>query len=195
MAFIVYEPSQSEQQRLIANSYASIQEADLYFLDRAESEWLAQTQTQKQVALIKGSDYLDRHFVFKSEKVNSSQELMFPREEFGKDKIPTEIKRASFEYALFYVKGQLYDVEKIEVNGIVKRQKIKEKVGSIETETDSEFKDAGEVRFSHNSRFDSIAFLIHNFIVVQRGAGARSSSDGERVGAPLNTLTLKTKRS
>jgi len=89
-----------------ANSYVSVQEADAYFLQRANSaKW--EPVEDKEAALITASRLLDWQLKFDGEKVSATQSMQFPRTEvwmsdgleYPSDIIPSEIKYAVFELA------------------------------------------------------------------------------------------------
>ena len=62
-----------------ADSYVSIEFADSYFSARGVSGWVALTQTQKEQALIKGTDFIDSIYQWYGKKATSEQSLRFPR--------------------------------------------------------------------------------------------------------------------
>jgi hypothetical protein len=94
------------------NSYATVAEADSYFLDRLDAAvWSAADATKKAQALITASDYLnDQKWV--GIAVSDSQSLAFPREGSYFDSrvgaevilesnvVPTRIITATYELAL-----------------------------------------------------------------------------------------------
>lgn len=76
-----------------SNSYVSVVFADDYFATRGYSAWAELEETQKEVLLIKATDYIDNIFQWHGNKLHKSQSLRFPRE-------------------------NLFDYEGLEVNGI-----------------------------------------------------------------------------
>ena len=62
-----------------ADSYVSIEFADSYFSARGVSEWETLTQTKKEQALIKGTDFIDSIYQWYGQKATTIQSLRFPR--------------------------------------------------------------------------------------------------------------------
>ena len=73
-----------------SNSYASVAQADSYYADRGNAEWAALTTTEKQQALIKGTDFLEATYrsSWKGYRVTSTQALSWPRAEVVADTFP-----------------------------------------------------------------------------------------------------------
>ncbi len=115
-----------------ANSYGSVDEADEYFTDRLNTTWLTADYQLKEVVLIKATDYIEIRFAdkFKSTRLypDNPQALSFPRVDYIVT--PVNVKRATFEYALRALSGELSADVAVQqnVNTVTKR-----KVGSIET--------------------------------------------------------------
>ncbi|WP_411953189.1 DnaT-like ssDNA-binding protein [Alkalibacillus sp. S2W] len=86
-----------------ANCYVSVEEADSHFTTHPlKDEW--DKVTNKESYLVKATQNVDK-CIFKSSKSLKSQSLKFPRkidkDENGEYFIPIEVKRATFEEALF----------------------------------------------------------------------------------------------
>lgn len=64
-----------------SNSYASVAQADTYHADRGNTAWASATTSNKQIALIKATDYLERHYRgrYKGKKKTDTQALSWPR--------------------------------------------------------------------------------------------------------------------
>lgn len=168
-----------------ANSYSTLAFVDEYHLCRGNTDWTSATLQARTEAIIKGTDYLDSHFRYKSTKLTEEQGLKFPRVDY--DFIPIEMKKAVALYSSFALRGQLYDSERVEVDGIVRREKIRNKVGEIETETETEFQNGGEIRVIHSNAFDGIAFLINEFIIQEhtRDSSTSGSGSSQYLGAEI----------
>lgn len=147
-----------------ANSYVTVSFADGYHESRGNSSWAQASQTEKEHALVKASDFVDRHFEFVSEKLTEGQGLKFPR--VNPASVPVEVQRATATYALFALSGNLYSSEKTTVVGEIKRQKSKVKAGAVERETDTEFHGSGSVTVHQDSQFDAIKFLLAKLIIA-----------------------------
>lgn len=65
-----------------SNSLVSVAFADAYFTDRDNQTWLTgPTTAQKEVALIKATDYLENVFSYKGSVLVVTQALEFPRKD------------------------------------------------------------------------------------------------------------------
>lgn len=64
-----------------SNSYVSVVFADDYFTSRGNSDWLLLDETEKEVLLIKATDYIDNIFEWNGFKMGQNQALRFPRRE------------------------------------------------------------------------------------------------------------------
>jgi len=132
-----------------ANSYTTIVFANDYFSERGNSVWATYTDTQKQEALIKATDYIELRYrdLFKGKQYLSTQGLSFPRlandtealDTFIYDTvdstliigvaIPKSIQRATCEYAARTFTGALVS-DNLNQEGVSTRVKI----GQIEKE-------------------------------------------------------------
>lgn len=95
MALIVEDGTGLED----ANSYCTVEFADMYFSERANVAWQGSPE-QKEAALIQATDYIDIRFgeKFQGRVLKASQSLAFPRQ--GYVGIPRAVARATAEYAL-----------------------------------------------------------------------------------------------
>lgn len=117
-----------------ANTYASISDADEYFIDTTPS-WAAASVADKTAALIKATRYVDGRYRsrFGGVKVKHEQGLEWPRyEAFDRDGyylsgLPKEAKRATCEAALIALTEDLAPA--LERGGRV----ASEKLGPLET--------------------------------------------------------------
>jgi len=114
-----------------AQSYISIEFADIYHTLRANSVWVNLTdEALKVAALVKATDYVDRRWrdQFIGDPLTTTQALAFPRTELG---LPVAFKNAIAEYALREVESPLVPDPDMGEGAIIKRR---EKVGPIEEE-------------------------------------------------------------
>ncbi|ASY62521.1 hypothetical protein SJ05684_c10640 [Sinorhizobium sojae CCBAU 05684] len=127
-----------------AVAYGSAAEAATYFTARGISTWTG-TEGDKEEALIRGCDYLERLYAGRwvGVKTSSTQALAWPRAyvndldgyPIASDAIPTAIKRANFEAALLILTGT--DLEPVLTRGnAIKRKKVKAGPAEVETEYD-----------------------------------------------------------
>jgi hypothetical protein len=124
-----------------ANSYISVGFADSYHLDRGNAAWALATEANRQAALIRATDYIDKRFGkrFKGWRQTKAQALEWPRlgafdEDYhtlnGPDVIPRQLQKACAEYAL----RALTITTLAPDNDAVGLSLLREKVGPIETE-------------------------------------------------------------
>lgn len=131
MAFVVEDGTG----KVDANSYGSVAGADAYFADRGVTTWVG-SDTVKQQALVKATDYIDTRFSTKFKGYvlypDVPQALAFPRTAF--DGMPVVLLKATYEYALRSLAKPLApDPATSSVGGAITSQK--KKVGPLETET------------------------------------------------------------
>ncbi len=115
-----------------ANSYASVDFADLYFEDRGNAVWEALDDDVKEQCLIRATDYVDGRFTFLGEKNDEDQALQFPRDDA--ETIPVKLQRAVCEYALRAASAPLAPDPTVSETGLQVVSK-REKLGPIEEET------------------------------------------------------------
>lgn len=94
-----------------ANSYVSVADADTHHTDRGNTTWTAASNGDKEVALVKATDYVDKRFGrrFRGYRTSKDQGLEWPRiSAFDNDDylladvddIPRQLVKAVSEYAL-----------------------------------------------------------------------------------------------
>jgi hypothetical protein len=123
-----------------AASYASVADADAYFAGRGDDLWVTMITTEKEQALVRGSDYMTQTYRMrlKGVRVSTAQPLDWPRyyvqlTDVGfagqpvyvaANIVPQEIKNACCELALLAAAGPL--------RGSLKQNVINKKVGPID---------------------------------------------------------------
>lgn len=126
-----------------SNTYASLASADTYHADRGNSVWAEASESDRQVALIRATDYIDLNN-FKDTVLEDGQALQFPRndllnrngEQVGAT-VPVEIERATFEYALSVLNdgGDMAELDPTPDQSESRALTLeRNKVGTIETE-------------------------------------------------------------
>lgn len=116
-----------------ADSYVSIDFADTYFTARGFSAWSDKTDDDKEIELIKATEYVDASFDWRGRKATQTQALAFPRtglidnDGFTVDGIPSRLKQAVCDAVM---NSASFSVA--EENGAV----TSEKVGSISVSYD-----------------------------------------------------------
>lgn len=94
-----------------ADSYVTVEFADSYFSTRGITEWTELTQTKKEQALIRATDYIDNIFQWCGKKATNTQSLRFPRvnlvdyEGQSVEGVPTCLKQAVCDASLLSVNG------------------------------------------------------------------------------------------
>ena len=111
-----------------AEAYVSVADATTYCTHHGLTAWTG-ADAVKEVALRNATQYLDTQYIYKSEKVLSSQALEFPRAYWDwTDPEIVRLKAACCELAVKALSGALYS----EVSA---QETIKVKVGPIEKTT------------------------------------------------------------
>jgi hypothetical protein len=121
----------------LANAYVTEAFADAYFVDRGNATWAAASTGDKETAIVRATDYIDKRFglKFKGVKQSSDQGLEWPRagavdqDGYVFDDVPRNLEKATAEYA---VRGLSAVLAPDNTNAGVKI--TKKKVGPIETE-------------------------------------------------------------
>lgn len=115
-----------------SESYASVAQADTYFANRGITNWATLTTPEKEQALRRATDYMSI-YAWAGSRVNGTQALDWPRSglyvnefDVAMTSIPLAVQNACMELALRAAAGELAPD--------VGRQKIRIKVGPIETE-------------------------------------------------------------
>ena len=94
-----------------SNAYISVAVADTHHTDRGQTSWNDFTTPEKEVAIVRASDYIDKRFgrMFRGVRVKKDQGLEWPRLDAfdddgfllsGTDAIPRQLIKACAEYAL-----------------------------------------------------------------------------------------------
>lgn len=102
-----------------SNAYIDVAYADAYHADRGRSDWSGASTGDKQTAIVRATDYIDRRFgkMFRGTRQSKSQALEWPRldaldnDEFllnEVDEVPRQLQKACAEYALIALRiGEL----------------------------------------------------------------------------------------
>jgi hypothetical protein len=94
-----------------ANAYADLAFVDTHHLDRGNTAWATFIQADRESAIIRATDYIDKRFgkKFRGIRQTKGQSLEWPRLDAfdddgyllsGVDEIPRNLQKASAEYAL-----------------------------------------------------------------------------------------------
>jgi len=134
---------------LLTDAYDSVANVDAYWAARGNTTWTALSDTQKEVNIVKATDWIDRNFSFGGVKASETQRLKWPRlfaedeDGFvvGETDAPWQVKEACALVADMFRSG-VYDMEGI----VTSKSGIKrKKVDVLETEYFSEKAVTGSV--------------------------------------------------
>lgn len=122
-----------------ANAYIDVAYADNYFGLREIGDWSGDTPV-KEAAIIRATDYIGVRWGDKllGRKLHASQALDFPRQDLWYQGarvtgVPDNVKRATAEYALRALGGELMPDPVVDETGLQVNSR-REKVGPIEEE-------------------------------------------------------------
>lgn len=100
-----------------AVSYLSVTDANTHHTARGNTQWSALSDANKETALVRATDYIDKRFgrKFRGHKISSAQALEWPRSAatdndgfaIGSGEVPSQLKKATAEYAM---RAYLYNV-------------------------------------------------------------------------------------
>lgn len=102
-----------------ANSFATVDAADVYFEDRGSAVWAAASDDNKEFALVAATDYINNRFIFLGWKYDDEQPLEFPRvyEDENVASMPDKLLKATYEYAVRALEGILAPDPEVAANG------------------------------------------------------------------------------
>jgi hypothetical protein len=121
-----------------AESYGSVADADSYFSDRGMAAWAALSTTQKEQALRRATEFLDRYYGDRwlGEKTTQPQALDWPRVGVTEDgwlisseEIPRRVQRATFEAAYLDISGVEIEPDNEESSNL---RMLETNIGSME---------------------------------------------------------------
>lgn len=126
MAFVVEDGTGKAD----ATSYVSIADADAYFTDRGTpAAWTAADTTEKEQALVKGTQWLDAHYRWNGDIASTTQALGWPRlyaedrweRTIDDDVVPQAVKDACCEAA---VRSMAADLEADETQKVSEEEVV-----------------------------------------------------------------------
>lgn len=128
------------------NSYVPVGQADLYWEDRGNAEWGAALfgEVDKQVLLVKATDWIDRTFAFIGNVVFAHQRLAWPRSVGGD--IPFQVEEATCIIADLY-RQDIFDLEGVVTDKTAATTKTK--VEGLEIEYEGKYRLRGPDIPSH----------------------------------------------
>ena len=138
MAFTVQNDTGTQA---AANSYDTVANFKSYHDDRGNS-YAGKGDGEIQAAMVKATDFVDNHYLYNGTRLVADQTTEFPREDLTDAEgnsvtgVPTQVKEATYEYALQSLNGVPLEIDTTASTGnrLVKRKRTK--VGEIETETE-----------------------------------------------------------
>jgi len=153
-----------------SNSYVSADEANEYFVDRPFSETWEDTFNQDQI-LINATRLIDWNFNFNGQKTTTTQALQWPRKysydsknniEIEDNIIPIKIKHAVYELSIMSLTE-----DRVLENDMIGLSKIK--VGSLEIQTDNDYKSQSK----KNSIPDIVYKILNGLTTANSGVFKR----------------------
>lgn len=150
-----------------ANSYISLDDAIQFMANKGRTDWIALSDEEKKVTLIKGTQYVDNLYEWNGRRKFEEQTLSFPRiPDFGRHllldadgydytgKIPRKLKEAVCEAAFygFQANAELWSTIDNQ-SGIVKRQRVE---GAVEVE----FFNSSDSEVEYISKYASLDLLL-----------------------------------
>lgn len=135
------------------NCYDTSANVDTYWSDRGNTDWAALSTADKELNIIKATDWLERNFEWRGNRATSDQRLHWPADcayddddfQIGATEAPWQVKEAMAIIADLYRQGT-YDMEGILTDdNAVKRQKV----DVIEVEYDRTLRLRGQAVITH----------------------------------------------
>jgi len=118
-----------------ANSFISVADCDSYHALRGNTNWATLTNTEKEQAIVRATDFMQQVYSWKGSRKTDTQALAWPRYYverdngyYPSDAIPNEVKNACAELAFKAAGGDL--------SPDIAQRVIREKIGPIEVEYD-----------------------------------------------------------
>lgn len=153
-----------------ANSFVSVDYADDYFSARNVTQWASLTDHEKEVLLIKATDYVNASYKFRGKKSTQAQALSFPRincidnDGYKVEGVPNNLKDAVCEASILLNGGEEL-FQKAESNGAV----TSEHIGSISFTYDTSKKEKNVSLYdSLNTRLKGLIIGSSNRIVSMK---------------------------
>lgn len=147
-----------------ANTYASVATADTYADDRGITSWATLTTTEKEVALIKGTDYLEATYrlAWRGFRKTGTQALSWPRTDVEADGFTVESGTIPSAVVYACIEAAVRAASETMVADQTQRV-VREKVDVLEVEY-AEFSDS-------QKRFPFIERLISPYLSSYSGGG------------------------
>ena len=118
------------------NAYATIAQADQWFVIRSRVGWVEANVSKRSGALIRAAEWLDGYFRFRGERVSASQMRAWPRKGTAGmsasqiNGLPAPVEQAYFELALALIESEAAAEQLLGIRGGVRRERI----GSVAVE-------------------------------------------------------------
>lgn len=165
-----------------ANAYVDVSGFRSYHLDRGV-DTSTYTDAQVQVAIVKGSQYLDMRFSYVGQRVDRLQDTEWPRQFAYNDRgdyvtgLPTAVKQATCEYAYRALTSSLLADPTVHDSGLTVKSK-EETVGPITEKY--EFDTRGGVVLPDYPQADRI--------LIARGLVSGGTTSGQTGGLMVGNL-------
>lgn len=142
-----------------ANSYTTVQEYRDYYTDRGIDK-SSETDAQIEGYLVRGTEYIDLNFDFCGETLTAIQALKFPRLIDDVDVgVPIKVKYATINMGnnISSSTGNIYKDSNENI------ERLKEKVGPIETDT-TYISDGNRKSFTPENEYPEVALYLDSYI-------------------------------
>ena len=119
-----------------ANAYLEVADFEQYWENRGV-DYAGETEADKQVAIIRATDYVDQRFRYQGTRLEEGQSTEWPRDDVADcrgddvEGIPQKIKDATAEYAGRYLDNGSLQSDSTDTDANIGRV-TKEKVGPVE---------------------------------------------------------------
>lgn len=127
-----------------ADSYVSVEFADSYFIAHGFSSWAEMPEEDKEIALIKATEYTDASFDWRGKKATQEQALAFPRtglidnDGYTVEGVPYKVKQAVCDAIMASA-----TFTNIDEQGVITAVKV----GSISVSYDASKKEKGKTLY------------------------------------------------
>lgn len=165
-----------------ANSYISLEDANQYMTNKGREDWLALSDEQKKISIIKGTEYVDNLYRWRGQRLGIAQNLSWPRVDrrhqdwlldldgFPLKGVPRRLKDAVCEAAFYGYQANVELFTTYNETGNVKKQRVE---GAVEVE----FFSAKDSTADYISKYASLDALLRGLYLP------KNKSDVNAIGA------------
>lgn len=135
------------------DAYDTLANVDTYWVERGNAAWAAATEAEREIAIRKASDFLDRRYRWRGQRATASQRLEWPRLyaydddgfEFTAGLVPRQVREATA------IVADLFRAAVVDLDGIVTNDAAvqMQKVDVITVQYDTRLRLQGPVILTH----------------------------------------------